>query len=76
MALITEKKIYFEFVDLGALKVLITFHFESKAAELKIDPSSGFGFLNIAYSVMTSVAAISDSPVAFKELILTHTFTS
>jgi hypothetical protein len=39
MKLIKEKKIYFEFINIGAIKNIITFKFERKVFELQIDPS-------------------------------------
>lgn len=77
MAEVTAKKTYFEFIDFGAIKCKITVRFERKAFEFKIDdPKQGFGFGSIFYTLFTTVATISDSPLTFKELILMHTFTS
>jgi len=57
--------------------LILTFKFEKKAFELKIDdPSQGFGLFNIVYILFTSVTNISDSPLAFKEIAITHLFTS
>ena len=75
MAQITAKKVYFEFVDLGALKLIITVKFERKAFQFSLDNPS-FGFGNIIYTLLTTVATISESPITFKEIILMHTFTS
>ena len=77
MSTIDAKKIYFEFVNLGAMKIFITVKFERKAFELNIaNPSSGFGLGSIIYTVFTTVASISESPICFKELIFVHCFTS
>ena len=37
MAKVTAKKVYYEFINFGAIKVRVTFKFERKAFELKID---------------------------------------
>jgi len=74
---IKMKKIYMELIHLGAIKIIVTFKFEKKAFELDLtSPGKGFGATNIVYSVFTSVANISDSPLAFKELIIVDTFVS
>jgi hypothetical protein len=62
---------------MGAIKVIVSLRFERVAFELKIDdPKKGFGLGSIVYTLFTSVATISDSPITFKELIIMHTFTS
>lgn len=68
---------FIEFIHLGAIKAYITFKLEKRAVEIDIsDPSRGFGALNILYSLLAGVASISNSPLAFKELILIDTFAS
>ena len=62
---------YYEFVNFGALKIKITLKFERKAFEFN---TAGFG--NIFYTIFTTVATISESPITFKEIILMHSFTS
>ena len=71
---VTAKKMFFELVHLGAIKHRITVRFEKKAFELKLnDPSFGFG--SIFYTLFTTVATISDSPLTFKEIIIMNTYT-
>lgn len=68
---------FFEFIHLGAIKNKITVAFEKKAFELRIDdPTKGFGVGSIFYTLFTSVATISDSPLTFKEIIITNTYTA
>lgn len=77
MSYVTAKKIFFEVIHLGAIKENITVRFERKAFELKVDdPSQAFGFGSIFYTLLTTVATISDSPLAFKEVIIVNTYTS
>jgi hypothetical protein len=56
------------------MKIVVTFKLEKK--ELDFDPSKGFGALNLVYSVLAGALTISDSPLKFNELILTHIFSS
>ena len=44
--------------------------------ELNFDPRMGFGVLTVLYSLLAGVMSISDSPIKFKSLILTSTFSS
>jgi hypothetical protein len=77
MAIVNERKTYFEVISLGALKIHITLKFERKAFELNIDdPTQAFGIGSIFYTLFTTVATISESPLTFKELILMSSFTS
>lgn len=68
---------FIELIHLGAIKANITFKLEKKAVELDVtDPSRGFGFLNLLYTLLSGVASISNSPLNFKELILIDVFAS
>ena len=40
LVMINAKKLYFEFVNLGAMKIIVTTKFERKAFELNIDDPS------------------------------------
>lgn len=56
------------------MKIVVTFKLEKK--EIDFDPRKGFGALNLIYSVLAGALTISDSPLKFNELILTHIFSS
>lgn len=72
---IHAKKMFIEYVHLGAIKCNITFVLEKKAVEFDVsDPGRGFGFLNLIYTLLSGVASISNSPLHFKELILLDVF--
>lgn len=74
---IHAKKMFIEFIHLGAIKANITFSLEKQAVEFDIsDPARGFGILNLLYTVLSGVASISNSPLSFKELILLDVFAS
>lgn len=70
-----EKKIFFEYINLGAIKIKITMRFEKKALELGT-VRQGLGIANVLQIVFTTVATISDSPLTFKELIIVNTYTT
>jgi hypothetical protein len=53
---------FIELIHLGAIKANITFKLEKKAVELDVtDPSRGFGFLNLLYTLLSGVASISNT---------------
>ena len=66
---------YFEFVDIGAIKIILTLKFEHKYMDLDVTRQGG-GINSIGYTIMSNVASVSDSPLKFKELIITHMYTS
>lgn len=63
---------YFEFVNIGAIRILLTLRFEHK--NLDINLKKGGGVFSLGYTVFSNIANMSDSPLNFKELILTHTY--
>ena len=68
---------YIELVHLGAIKIIVSFKLEDKA--FKLDENSamnGFKGTSLVYSAFSRVINISDSPLSFKELIITDVFTS
>lgn len=67
------QKQYFEFVNIGAIKILLTLRFEHKFLDLNMKKNGG-GVFSIGYTVFSNVANMSDSPLKFKELIITHTY--
>lgn len=69
-----DQKYFFDFIDIGAMKFEITLRLKHE----KIDSNlkQGFGFYSIGYSVLSSIATITESPISFKELIVTHTFSA
>ena len=71
------KKMYMEVVHLGAIKIIVSFSMEDRASQVDVgQPLSGFGASTFAYSAMSKLVNISDSPLSFKELIITDVFTS
>lgn len=54
----------------------ITLEIEEAAFEIEIDPSKGFGLSSVFYTLGTSLANISDAPLFFRELVISHTFSS
>lgn len=73
---LNANKVYFEFLHLGALSLRITLEIEEAAFELEIDPSKGFGLSSVFYTLGTSLANISEAPLFFRELLISHTFSS
>ena len=74
---ITQTKMYFETVMLGAIKIIITIKIEKQAFEISLDdPKGGFGVFGLLSTVFSSIANISDSPLRFKELAFMHIFSS
>ncbi len=74
---IHAKKMFIEYVHLGAIKANISFSLEKRAVEFDVsDPGRGFGFINLLYSLLSGVASISNSPLYFKELVLLDVFAS
>ena len=74
---IHAKKMFIEYIHLGAIKANITFSLEKQAVEFDIsDPGRGFGILNLMYTLLSGVASISNSPLSFKELIILDVFAS
>jgi hypothetical protein len=66
---------YFEFVNIGAIRIILTLRFEHKNLDLNITKKGG-GIVSIGYTLFSNIASMSDSPLNFKELVLTHTYTS
>jgi hypothetical protein len=56
------------------MKIVVTFKLEK--SEIDFDPKMGFGAFNLIYSVLAGALTISDSPLSFKELIMTDIFSS
>ena len=67
-----EEREYFEFVNIGAIKIILTLRFEHKY--LNINMKKGQGIFSIGYTLFSNIANMTDSPLYFKELILTHTY--
>jgi vacuolar protein sorting-associated protein 13A/C len=68
------RKAFFEYVHLSAIKIIVSFKTTKKRVEVQIDPRRGFGLLTVVRNVFGTVANISESPLYFKELILTQSF--
>lgn len=65
-----ERKIFFEFIHLGAIKIKVTLRFEENS--ISISSKRLFnGFLNM---MITGLATISDSPLSLKEVIIINAF--
>lgn len=59
------------------IKAIITLRIEKKAVEFDIsDPGRGFGVFDVFYTLISGVAAITNSPLTFKELVLVNVFQS
>jgi hypothetical protein len=59
------------------MKANLTFRLEKHGVDIDItDPGRGFGILSIFYTLLSGVASISNSPLTFKELIMTDVFAS
>ena len=57
---VQANKMFIELIHLGAIKALITFKLEKRAVELDVaDPAKAFGFVNLLYTLLAAVAAIS-----------------
>ena len=59
-------------IHIEAIKINITFRFEKKA--LNFDFSKGFGALTFMYTILTSIANISDAPLKYKALLIENVF--
>lgn len=69
---IKTDKLYFRMIHLSAIKINLTFRFQKRA--LNFDFSRGFGALTVAYTLITSIANISDAPLSYKELLIENVF--
>lgn len=65
---------FFKMIHLGAIRLDITLRFEKKSLNFEIN--QGFGALTILYTLFTSIANLSDAPLAFKEILITDVFHS
>ncbi|CAG9310720.1 unnamed protein product [Blepharisma stoltei] len=68
-----ERKACFEFIRLCAIQIYVSFVKSHKAVVLG-DPGKAFGLIGILNSVGSAFITISDSPLAFKELMLEYSF--
>ena len=71
----TERKIFFELIHIGAVKIRITTKFEKKALALG-NVSQGLVIGGLLQIVFTTVATITDSPLSFKELIIVNIYST
>lgn len=69
-----SKKAYFEFIHLGAIKVVITFRSSKQSIEFELNPLMAFGVLRVVMNLGRSLADISDSPLYFSEIFMRHSF--
>ena len=65
-------KMFFKLIDISAIKINISFHIEKKA--LNFDASRGFGSLTVLYTLVSSLANITDAPLKFKSMTFTNVF--
>ena len=66
-----ERK-FFEFVNIGAIKISLTLKFEHK--KLKLEMDKGFGIQSFGYTLISNIANVSNSPLKFSELIITNVY--
>jgi hypothetical protein len=69
-----SKKAYFEFIHLGAIKVVITFRSSKQSIAFELNPLMAFGVLRVVMNLGRSLADISDSPLYFSEIFMRHSF--
>lgn len=68
------EKTYFEYINIGAVKLVLTLRFEHKNINLSV--KQGFGTFSIGYALLANIASITDSPLRFSELTLTHIYSA
>eukprot|EP00344_Euplotes_crassus_P010248 CAMPEP_0197018326 /NCGR_PEP_ID=MMETSP1380-20130617/80036_1 /TAXON_ID=5936 /ORGANISM="Euplotes crassus, Strain CT5" /LENGTH=474 /DNA_ID=CAMNT_0042445527 /DNA_START=325 /DNA_END=1749 /DNA_ORIENTATION=+ len=73
--IITAERNYFEFVNIGAMKIILTVQIEHKYMDLDYRREGG-GINSVGYTLISNIASMSDTPLWFKELIITHTYTA
>lgn len=69
---LVNRKAYFLFIRLCAIKLSLSFR--KATTQINIDPTKGFGAIGILNSVGGAFINISDSPLFFTELMMTHSF--
>ena len=74
LSLVSTNKQYYEFLNLGAMKLIISIKIQKK--EVFFDPKAGLGVLTVLYSVLAGALTISDSPLSFKEQVHKNVFKS
>ncbi|CAG9327203.1 unnamed protein product [Blepharisma stoltei] len=67
-----NKKTYFLFIRLCAIKLNLTFR--KKMTQIRLDPKKGFGAAGLLETLSGAFANISDSPLFFRELMMTQCF--
>lgn len=70
----STSKAYFEFVHLGAMKLILTFRASKQLFELELNPLHAFGAFRVFSSIGRSFISITDSPLYFSEILLRHSF--
>ena len=69
---LTAERKYFEFVNIGAIKISLTLKFEHKKLKLELDHE--FGMESFGYALLSNIANVTNSPLRFGELIITHIY--
>jgi len=67
-------KVYFEFVNLNAMKLFVSFRSAKQTTGLLIDPREAFGIVSVFSRVGSAFINITDSPLRFSSVILVHSF--
>lgn len=67
-------KVYFEFVNLNAMKLFVSFRSAKHTSGLQIDPREAFGIVSVFSRIGSAFVNITDSPLRFSSVILVHSF--
>ena len=71
---INAEKVYFQLINIGTLKLTVSIKLEQKKLDLSV--KQGFGLYSVGYNLISRIARISNSRLRFKELAMTHIYSS
>ena len=69
--IINENKIFIQYLHLAAIKIRLSLRLE----KIAVDPTDYLAVLEVIYSIIPTLANVSDAPIYFSELIMKNTYT-
>ena len=70
----TSTKVYIKKFTISKIKVKISFKMGKKALEVSLNPTKGFGGLQMIFNVFGSLMDISDTPLKYNEVKIRKRF--
>ena len=70
----TSTKVYIKELIISRIKVRISFKMGKKALEVSLNPTKGFGGLQMIFNLFGSLADISDTPLKYNEIRIIEGF--